>query len=386
VTLALAAPLDGRALWYLSRGTGAVSLLLLTLSVALGVVNVRRWSAPWLPRFVVDGLHRTVSLFVVVTVAIHVITTLLDSFAPIRIVDVVLPFVSAYRPLWIGLGALAFDLLLALVITSLARARLGYRGWRAVHWFAYACWPVALLHGLGSGSDVQGGFAFVLSIACAATVAIAVAARLIGTEGSPGARAGAFGAIAVAAVALAIWLPAGPLARGWAARAGTPRSVLAAAHGIRAQSRGGTRGAGGTGGATRSGRTQPARATTVTIHSPLSSPVSGRIGDVVNPNGGAVVQISLHLQRGPLTRVSVQLFGQAAPGGGISLTHGQVALGTSGSPATYQGSVSSLNGGRVSALARRADGSALAVALDLQIDRSRGHVGGTANLSPAAGG
>ena len=71
-----------------------------------------------------------------------------------RLVDVVVPFVGAYRPFWLGLGALALDLLAALIVTSLLRARIGLRAWRAVHWVAYACWPVALVHGLGTGSDV----------------------------------------------------------------------------------------------------------------------------------------------------------------------------------------------------------------------------------------
>lgn len=375
MTLALSSQLDGRALWYLARGTGAVSLVLLTLSVALGVADVRRWSAPRLPRFVVDGLHRTVSLFVVVTVAIHVITTLLDSFAPIRLVDVLVPFVSAYRPLWIGFGALAFDLLLALVITSLARARLGYRGWRAVHWLAYACWPVALLHGLGSGSDIRGGFAFVLSLACAAAVAIAIVARLLATDGPLGTQVGVLGAIAAAVAALAIWLPAGPLARGWAARAGTPRSVLAAAHGQSPAPRGGRAGSP----ATR----RAARPAAAGLSAPLTAPVTGRVGEVVNPNGSAVVQLSLDLQKGPFTRMNVQLFGRSAAGGGISLTHGQVALGTKGRPATYRGPVSSLNGGQLDARLSGKGGSSLAVALALQIDRSTGHVAGTANLVPA---
>jgi sulfoxide reductase heme-binding subunit YedZ len=376
MTPALSAPLDGRALWYLTRGTGAVSLVLLTLSVALGVADVQRWSAPRLPRFVVDGLHQTVSLFVVVTVAIHVITTLLDSFAPIRLVDVAVPFVSAYRPLWIGLGALALDLLLALVITSLARTRLGYRGWRAVHWFAYACWPIALLHGLGSGSDIRGGFVFVLSLACAAAVAIAIAARLLGTEGPRGTRVGVLGAMAAAAAALAIWLPAGPLARGWAARAGTPHSILAVAHGQSAGPRGGRAGSP----ATR----RAARPATAGLSAPLTSPVTGRIGEVVNPNGGATVQLTLDLQRGPFAHMNVRLLGQAAVGGGISLTNGQVTLGANGSPATYRGPVSSLNGGQLNALVRRSGGSGVAVSLALQIDRSTAHVAGTANLVPSA--
>ena len=138
----------GRALWYLTRGAGAMTLVLLTVSAVLGIADVRRWTSPRVPRFVVDGLHRTVSLLVVALVAVHVVTSIIDSYAPIRLIDAVIPFISAYRPVWVGLGAVAFDLLLALVVTSLLRARLGARSWRAVHWLAYACWPVAFVHGL----------------------------------------------------------------------------------------------------------------------------------------------------------------------------------------------------------------------------------------------
>src|SRR5204863_10104945 len=134
------------ALWYLTRATGAVALVLLTFSFVLGVVNVRRFTSPRLPRFVIDGWHRTSSLLVCALLAVHIGTSALDGYAPIRVADAVIPFGSAYRPLWLGLGALAFDLLVAVMVTSLVRARLGLRAWRAVHWLVYACWPVALLH------------------------------------------------------------------------------------------------------------------------------------------------------------------------------------------------------------------------------------------------
>jgi hypothetical protein len=372
VTLPLAAQLDGRALWYLTRGTGAVSLVLLTLSVVLGIADVRRWSSPRLPRFVVDGLHQTISMFVVATLAIHVATTLLDSFAPIRLVDVVVPFGSAYRPLWIGFGALALDLLLALVITSVARARLGFRAWRAVHWLAYACWPVALLHGLGSGSDIRGGFAFVLSIGCAAAVAMAIVARLLGTEGAWGTRAGALGAVAASAAALAIWLPAGPLAPGWAARSGTPASVLAAVGKSAAPN--------GTKAGSRTTRTAAASLT-----ARVAGPVTGRIAEVVDPSGGATVRLSLGLRRGPLSRMNVQLFGHAVGGGGISLTSSRVTLGTPSRPAAYRGAVTSLNGGRIDARLNGSGGSRVTVALALRIDRGSGSVAGTASLAPVGG-
>jgi sulfoxide reductase heme-binding subunit YedZ len=211
------------ALWYFTRGTGALSLVLLTLSLVLGVVDVRRWSAWHVPRFIVDGLHRTLSLLVVLLVAVHVLTAVLDSYAPVHLVDAIVPFGGAYRPFWLGLGAVAFDLLLALVATSLLRARLGTRSWRAVHWLAYACWPVALLHGLGTGSDIRLGWMLWLSIGCAALVAAAVIGRAaIAVPAAATATAG----VAVAGLALAVWLPSGPLAKGWARASGTPRSLL----------------------------------------------------------------------------------------------------------------------------------------------------------------
>ena len=117
--------------WYLTRGSGVVALVLLTASIVLGIVTTIRWSASGLPRFAVAGLHRRLTLFAIVFVAVHVATTVVDGFAPIGWKDAVIPFLSPYRPIWLGLGAVAFDLLLALVITSLLRARIGYRVWRA---------------------------------------------------------------------------------------------------------------------------------------------------------------------------------------------------------------------------------------------------------------
>jgi predicted ferric reductase len=152
--LGFAATVSPSAYWYLARGTGAVALVLLTSSVVIGIVGTVRFASPRWPRFAIDAVHRDISLLVLVVLAIHIVTSVLDGFAPISLLDGVIPFVTPYRPLWMGLGTLAFDLLLAIAITSVIRRRLGYRAWRAVHWLAYASWPVAVLHGLGTGSDV----------------------------------------------------------------------------------------------------------------------------------------------------------------------------------------------------------------------------------------
>ena len=161
------------ALWYLTRGSGAVTLVLLTATVVLGIANSARWATAGWPRFVTEGLHRNLSLLAVGFLALHVVTTVVDGYVPIRWLDAVVPFRSAYRPLWLGLGAVALDLLAAVLVTSLLRARLGHRAWRAVHWLAYGCWPVAFAHGLGTGSDP--GRAWMLAVDVAAAGAVLAA-------------------------------------------------------------------------------------------------------------------------------------------------------------------------------------------------------------------
>jgi sulfoxide reductase heme-binding subunit YedZ len=166
------------ALWYTARGTGFVAVIMLTASVVLGILTTKRGSAPRWPRFVTAGLHKNISLLAVAFLAIHVATTLLDPVSPVHLLNAIVPFTGRYRPLGIGLGVIAIDLLAALVVTSFLRARIGYRVWRAVHWSAYACWPVAMLHGLSSGTDATTTWARAVYVACAAVVLAAVGRRL----------------------------------------------------------------------------------------------------------------------------------------------------------------------------------------------------------------
>src|SRR5581483_6739281 len=239
MSLGFAATLGPSAYWYLARGTGAVSLVLLTASVVLGILGSVRFAAPRWPRFAIDSVHRDVSLVVIVVLIIHIVTSVLDGFAPIRLFDGVIPFVTPYRPLWMGLGTLAFDLLLAIAITSMVRRRLGYRAWRAVHWLAYASWPVAVLHGLGTGSDVKQWWMLALTAACIVAVLVAVWTRIAGASAQhSGVRAPATALAVVTPIGLAIFTLAGPLQHGWARRAGTPSSLLGRAPAAAASSSG----------------------------------------------------------------------------------------------------------------------------------------------------
>jgi methionine sulfoxide reductase heme-binding subunit len=176
--------IDNIALWYVARSTGLVALLLITATLVTGILGSTRAGPSGWPRFVMTTLHRNVSLLTLAFLAVHVTSSVIDRYAGIGWLDAVLPFGSVYKPTWLGLGAIAFDLLLALMITSLLRPRINARLWRAVHWIAYVCWPVALAHALGIGTDARGGWPLIVTVGCLATVAIAAVYRLVVAGGA----------------------------------------------------------------------------------------------------------------------------------------------------------------------------------------------------------
>ena len=174
-----AAGAGSQGLWFVSRGSGCVLLVLLTVIMVLGVA-VRTGSAPrrW-PRFAVAELHRTLSLFAVAFLGLHVATAILDPYVPIGWAATAVPFLSPYRRLAIGLGTVAADLGAAVLLTSALRNRLGFRAWRAVHWLAYLAWPVAFLHALSAGNDLRTGWGALAAWGTAAVVAAAVLGRML---------------------------------------------------------------------------------------------------------------------------------------------------------------------------------------------------------------
>jgi methionine sulfoxide reductase heme-binding subunit len=165
-------------LWYASRASGVVALLLLTAVMLLGLLVTRQGRLPGLPRFAVSGLHRNLSLIAVAFVVVHVLTAVVDGYVNIPITATVVPLASPYERLWLGLGAVSFDLMLAVVVTSLLRRHLSRRVWRAVHLLAYVSWPVAWVHSAFSSGDLRQGPLFVLAIACAVGVVAAAAWRV----------------------------------------------------------------------------------------------------------------------------------------------------------------------------------------------------------------
>jgi predicted ferric reductase len=165
-------------LWYLSRASGIVSLLLFTGVMALGIMTATRVGGRPLPRFAVAELHRRLALLAVVFLAIHVGSTALDSYVNISFLAIVVPGLSHYKAFDVALGALAIDLLLAVVITSLLRQRISASAWRMIHWISYLSWPIALLHAFLIGTDVRYSWMDLLLVGCLAVVAAAVVWRI----------------------------------------------------------------------------------------------------------------------------------------------------------------------------------------------------------------
>jgi hypothetical protein len=335
-------------LWYLSRGTGAITLVLLTGTVVLGIAGTLRWRpGAGVPRFLVDGLHRNLSLLVVVLLSAHVLTAVLDPFAHLRPLDALVPLASSYRPLWLGFGALALDLLIALVVTSLVRARLG-------------------LHGLGTGTDASAPWLQALTAVCAGAVAITIAARLVRSPGpSVALRAGGLGVLAATLAVGTAFAVEGPMRPGWARRAGTPVALLGAAAP-----------------AHRTTATTTATARTVTV--PFAASLAGHAREHRIATGAELRILARIAVPGAPLHLDMRLLGRPLGGGGLEMSSSRVTLRPDGAAASYRGQIVALQGGRVEAHLTAPGVRPIRLRMALRIDPS-GAVAGTAGAQELVG-
>ena len=165
-------------LWYATRGAGVVSLVLLSAVVVLGIASAMRWQTVSWPRFLTTGFHRNLALATLIFLAIHIVTAVVDPFTALGWQAALIPFSSSYRRFWLGLGVVAIYLLLAIMVTSLLRPLFGQRAWRLVHWLAYLMWPVAVIHGIGTGTDPRFAWMLAIEAVCIGSVVAAVAWRV----------------------------------------------------------------------------------------------------------------------------------------------------------------------------------------------------------------
>jgi methionine sulfoxide reductase heme-binding subunit len=143
-------PLD----WYAARAAGVVAYVLLSAVVSVGLTMTGKKSLKRWPRFALEDVHRFGGILVGTFVVIHIVTVAIDAYLPFSVTSLLIPLTSKYRPVWIALGVVAAELLLALAVTNHYRNRqISYRFWRRAHYLNFVVWSAATLHGLGSGTD-----------------------------------------------------------------------------------------------------------------------------------------------------------------------------------------------------------------------------------------
>ena len=360
------------SLWYMTRATGLVSLILLSATVVLGIVASVGWTTERWPRFLSQSVHRNLSLLCIVLIAVHVVTTVVDGFVPISLLDAVIPFQTPYRPLWVGFGAVALDLLLAVAITSGFRRRIGVRAWRGIHWLAYLCWPIALLHGLGSGSDTRLSVALFVTIICAASVVAAVGWRLVTGRGfAPSRRITAAVVGLGTIIVILVVAVTGPLGPGWSRRAGTSPALLAQLNAAFAST-----GASSTSSGSSSSTTAPTQPTTPSSSGgtvprpPFTASVQGTYQtSAPNRDGQVSVVLTMTPSGATSTPLVVKLIGTAV-NGGVAMSSSQITWGQD------TGSVTALQGSTIGATMHGPGGS-MDLTMNLALDQSKGTVTGT---------
>ena len=168
-------------IWYFARSAGIVAYLLLASSVFLGVLLAGRGKTRW-PRFAVEEVHRFLAILTGVFVALHGGSLLLDKVVPTGLGQELVPFTSSYRPVAVGLGVTAMELLAAVGISNRYRRSIPHAVWRKLHYLTLPAWLLASLHGVLAGTDRTDPWFAGLAAGTFCAVAVAAAARFAPTR------------------------------------------------------------------------------------------------------------------------------------------------------------------------------------------------------------
>ena len=312
--------------WVAARASGFTAYILVTLAVVFGLLLSQRWQSrrSW-PRLLNDQMHQYLTLVAGIFTAVHGVSVLIDPFTAFSLREVLLPFASHYRPVWMALGIIAAYLGLAVVVTGWLRPKIGYAWWRRLHYLTFAVWLLATLHGLGNGSDTRTAWALGIYGASTAAVGGLTVVRLLWPAGRPRVAARPAWAALAAALALAVaaFTAVGPARSGWNKIANNGQ---------------------GSGG--RSGPT----AVTVSTLAPYTATFAGTVRQSApDAQGATTLTFALRVQGGPYGRLGIVLNGQSLASGGVALTSSDVTLGTAQDPGLFRGAVTGLSGGSFTA-------------------------------------
>jgi hypothetical protein len=364
----------GSLTWDVARAGGLVAFALLTASVALGLALSLGWRSPRWTRFVTNEVHRFVTLLALVFMAVHGVAIAVDPFIKMSLPQVLIPFLSTYRPVWVALGITAGYLALAVYLSERVRGRVGYAWWRRFHAFAFLAFAMALVHGIATGSDTRTPWGLALYGGSLFLVGFLLILRLF--PDPPKRSRPVTAGLAITAVALTVGFTLlGPLQPGWNARAGGTVAAASAGGGAATGATGGTAGGaasgpGGSGGS--GGQASPAPAG-LGIATSSALPFDGQIA-----RSAGALQVQGQLHDG-----SAAFLVQLASGTGGTIT-GKIVLQT-GNGQTCQGGVGAVGDTTIDATCSTPDGSSWSLRVAVT-NASRNQINGTILVSPASGG
>jgi hypothetical protein len=340
--------------WDTARAGGFVAYVLLTLAVTAGLVLRNRWQTVRWPRLITNELHGYLSLLALVFITVHVLAVLVDPFTRFGLAEVLVPFASHYRPLWMGLGVVALYLFFAVWVSSRLRTRIGFRAWRSIHVLAFGVYAAATVHGLGTGSDTRSPWAELLYASSVLLVGGLTGRRLLVPVAQGQRRRSVLAASsAIAVVITAVWAASGPLAPHWGARAGgragNRTAVTVTARALATQ---------------RSVSGLPSGK----VSTPFRAGFSGHAAvQPIDESGRVTIRIDGALRGGTRDHLEIYLRGLPLEGGGVQLEQSRVRMGTR--TPLYQGEIVGLNGSRLIAALRSSVGR---LRLDISLDLAPG--------------
>jgi len=139
--------------WFVTRSSGFVAYLLLWLSTAWGLAIPSKILDRWLQRTFTFDFHQFISLLSLAFLALHVSILLFDQYMPFTWAQLLVPFLSPYRPLWVGIGVIALYLTALVTVTFYIRRWIGMKTFRYIHYSSLLAYLGATAHSFFSGTD-----------------------------------------------------------------------------------------------------------------------------------------------------------------------------------------------------------------------------------------
>lgn len=318
-------PVWGQVTWIMARSGGFVAYALLALAVIEGLTLSLRWQHPirW-PRLINNEMHQYLTLLALFFTVIHGLAVWIDPFTTFKPVEVLVPFLAHYRPIWVGLGIVSFYLGIAVALSFYLRPKFGYAWWKKFHYFTYLVFILATLHGIATGSDTRTTWALAIYGVSSGMILFLTVLRLVRPKEKDAKPAYGYAAACVALALFGLsWTMAGPLKSGW--------NVIA----------NNGHGSGG-----KVNVASPVNSSIMVL--PLTSAFQGTVS-ANGPDGNGVVTLKLQTQLQSSGTLDILLQGFLVEDGGLEVTTGKVLLAdTQGH--VYQGRVTTLRGSHLVAL------------------------------------